>query len=81
MLKVNRQLPTFRITKNGPKGVSPVEQKLYRMGYRMFGEKLVDVKISNKKSQVMRLRSYFRGKQCIKVGDIVSNIPNVAVNG
>ena len=57
--------------KQGPTNVSPVEQRLYRMGYRMFQEKIDDK---------MRYRSYFRNGRCIRVGDIVHNSRNVPKN-
>lgn len=72
MLIVNKPLSNVRIgPKMGPKNVSPCEQRLWEMGYRCFGEKIINVKVSNKKSVMRRVRSYFRGKQCIKVSDIV----------
>ena len=75
MLKVNKQLPSFRVgPKMGPKGISPVEQKIWRMGYRCCGEKIMMVKVSNKMTQKVRERMYFRGKKCIRVGDILENI-------
>ena len=81
MLKINRELPSFRIgPKMGPKGVSPMEQRLWMLGFRCFGEKVIDVKISNKKSKTVRIRSYFRGKQCIKVRDILKHSVNVPQN-
>lgn len=78
MLKVNKELPTtmkFRVgPKMGPKGASPLEQKLYRMGYRCFYEKIEDVKVSSRRMQKVRVRRWYRGKQCITLKDILNNI-------
>ena len=90
MLKVNKQMPNFKGimssfkvrvgSKQGPTNVSPVEQRIYRMGYRLFGVKIVNVKVSNKKSKLMRYRTYMRGNKCIRIGDRINDIPNVVVN-
>ena len=68
MLKVNKQLNAIAITKDGPKNVSPLEQKLWMKGYRCYIEKIEDG---------MRWRSYFRGKECIRVGDIAKDSEDV----
>ena len=74
MLIVNEKLGgDIRIGKNGPKNVSPLEQRLYRMGYRNL--------IENKEwkdGKNYRMRYYYRGSKCIKVGNIAHNIQNVS---
>ena len=57
--------------KQGPTNVSPIEQRLYKMGYRMFQEKTDDK---------MRYRSYYRNGKCIRVGDILNHSKNVPKN-
>ena len=60
-------------SKQGPTNVSPVEQRIYTMGYRLCKQEIVNVKISLKKSKTMRYRTYIRGDKCIRVGDMIEN--------
>lgn len=83
MYKVNKPLMSVKIgQKMGPKNASSIEQKLWSNGYRCFGEKIIKagsinwMKITNKEKQKMyRVRSWVRGKKCIKIGDMIENIP------
>lgn len=72
MLLLNKKIPNFRMgPKMGPKNISPIEQRLDRMGYRLFSENIVF-----KSGENYRMRSYFRGDKCISVGDRMGNIRN-----
>ena len=72
MLRVNKQLKAIKKNRVMPRSLDLMEQKLWKMGYSLFGEKIVNVKVSNRMRKNVRVRSYYRGKECIRLHDIIS---------
>ena len=72
MFKVKQKLNECKID-NTPKNLDKMELKLWKMGYRLFGEKIADEKVSNKFFRKVKIKSYFMGKKCIKVKDILED--------
>ena len=80
MLKIKRPFKLRIGLKTGPKNVTPVEQKLWFSGYRLFSQKLVSYKsigwenIYLGKRKKFRVREYIRGSKHITVSDIIVHI-------
>lgn len=55
---------SFKIIDNFPRNLNKMELKLYKMGYRLFKEKI---------DNGIRIRSYYRGNKWIRLKDIIND--------